>query len=108
MEGGAGDSGGGLVCQYWNGIIGVNMGTIEVDKVKWIGGPWLKYRVGVAWGGEFAENITGSKRQQKLLVPQPYMGINRWLPYFLSGNDNLRLYCENWIIIITPNFLYNI
>ena len=37
------------------------MGTIAVDNVKRIGFPWLKYRAGVAWGGEVAEEITGMK-----------------------------------------------
>ena len=54
-----------------------NAGKIAVDDVKWIGGPWLKYRVVVAWGGEVAENITGSKWQQQLLETQLYMVINR-------------------------------
>ena len=48
MEGVAGGSWGGMVCQYGNDRIGGNMGTISVENVKLIGGRWLKYRVGVA------------------------------------------------------------
>ena len=50
MEVGAGSSGGGMMCQYWNGRIGGNMRTISVENLKWIGGPWLKYRVEVTCG----------------------------------------------------------
>ena len=51
MEWGAGGSGGGMMCQYGNGIIGSNVGAIAVDNVKWIGGSWLEYRMRVSWGG---------------------------------------------------------
>ena len=61
MEGGVGGSGGGIVCKYRNGRIGVNMGTLAGDNVKLICGLWLKYRVEVAWGWEVVENFTGGK-----------------------------------------------
>ena len=38
MEVGACGSGGGMVCQYWNGRIGGNMVTLAVVNVKLIGG----------------------------------------------------------------------
>ena len=72
MEGSAGSRGGGMMCQYLNGRIGDNMGTIAVDNVKWIGGPWLKYRVGLACGIEVEENITGRKWKQQWVVPHQY------------------------------------
>ena len=34
MEGGSRVSGGGMVCQYGNGRIGGNIGTLAVDNVK--------------------------------------------------------------------------
>ena len=34
IEGGAGRSGGGMMCQYLNGRIGGNMGTLAVGNIK--------------------------------------------------------------------------
>ena len=59
MIGGAGGSGGGMVCQYLNGIIRGIMGTLVVDNVKWIGGPLLKKKFEVACILEVVRNFTG-------------------------------------------------
>ena len=72
MEGGTGGNGGGMVCQYLNGRISGSMVILSVDNVKWIGGLWLKYRLGVACGFEVAENITGRKWKQQWVVPHQY------------------------------------
>ena len=61
MEGSADGRGGGMVCQYGYVRNVGNMVTLAVDNVKWIGGPWLKYRVVLVCTSYVTKKITGSK-----------------------------------------------
>ena len=86
MEGGTGGRRGGMVRRYRNGRICGNVVTLAVDNEKWIGGPWLKYRVEVACVFEVAENITGRKQQQQYLVTELYDDGKQ---DFLNGKGNI-------------------
>ena len=70
IEKGAGGSGRGMVCKYWHIWIGDNMVTLAFDNIKWICGPWLKYRLEEEFLFQVSEKITGRKLQQKWMVPQ--------------------------------------
>ena len=83
------------------------MGTIAVDNVKRIRFPWLKYRAGVAWGGEVAEKITVRKWQNKLLMPQPYMGITGNWPILSVVMVIYDYIARIRVLSLPPMFLYN-
>ena len=42
------------------------------------------------------------------VICRPYIGIAGYLPFFNCGNDNFTIWWDNWRIIFTPNFSYNI